>query len=102
MAFVSNIATQTFSGKNGHNNSPWNDSSLLLVPDCAPPSPLKVTNLDVSRHRAWLNKYVHCKLAAGSSLPVFVTMPNIQRLIDDLNRPSHGSSVYCHLEAFYP
>jgi|TARA_B110000971_G_C19665107_1_gene344122 hypothetical protein len=39
---------------------------------------------NVSRPRAWLNKYFRRELAAELGLPVFVTMPNIQRLIDEL------------------
>jgi len=39
---------------------------------------------NVSRPRAWLNKYFRRELAAELGLPVFVTMPNIRRLIDEL------------------
>jgi hypothetical protein len=45
---------------------------------------------NASRPRTWLNKYVqHKKLAAELGLPMFVTMPNIRRLIDELSG-SHG------------
>ena len=41
---------------------------------------------NASRPSAWLNKYVQVqKLAAELGLPVFVTMPNIRRLIDELS-----------------
>ncbi|MDA9158947.1 hypothetical protein N9O21_00105 [Rhodobacteraceae bacterium] len=39
---------------------------------------------NVSRPRARLNKYVWRKLAAELGLPVFVTVPNIRQLIDEL------------------
>ena len=40
---------------------------------------------NASRPRAWLNKYFRRELAAELGLPVFVTMPNIRRLIDELS-----------------
>jgi hypothetical protein len=39
---------------------------------------------NISRPRAWLNKYFRRELVAELGLPVSVTMPNIQRLIDEL------------------
>ncbi|MDA9823853.1 hypothetical protein N9C56_15420 [Paracoccaceae bacterium] len=47
--------------------------------------PLALLAGNASRPRAWLNKYVWRELAAELSLPVFVTMPNIRRLIDELS-----------------
>jgi len=48
--------------------------------------PLALFTRNTSRPRAWLKKYVQAqKLAAELGLPVFVTMPNIRRLIDELN-----------------
>ena len=48
-------------------------------------SSLMLLGHNVSRPRAWLNKYFRRELAAELGLPVFVTMPNIRRLIDELN-----------------
>jgi len=48
------------------------------------PAPLTLLAGNASRPSAWLNKYVQHKLAAELGLPVFVTMPNIRQLIDEL------------------
>jgi hypothetical protein len=40
---------------------------------------------NASRPRAWLNKYFRRELADELGLPAFVTMPNIRRLIDELD-----------------
>ncbi|MDA9159755.1 hypothetical protein N9O21_04350 [Rhodobacteraceae bacterium] len=47
--------------------------------------PLALLAGNASRPRAWLNKYFRRELAAELGLPVFVTMPNIRRLIDELS-----------------